>query len=210
MKLIDHIAIFDDYIDLNFCEQVINYFEQLMSTKAIFRSKLPDEELTEAQRILRHGAYLDGTKETNRQKLGRLDESLLLNLLEANITNTLYSILQNVFNEYLTEYPTLTEAKITSVDLKMQRTPPGGGYHVWHDDRSEWGLDHRQVVWMMYLNDMPEGEAETEFYYQKLRIRPKAGTVVLWPAAYTHVHRGNIVFSQNKYVVTGWFCTQPL
>jgi hypothetical protein len=62
---------------------------------------------------------------------------------------------------------------------------------------------------MIYLNDMPEGEAETEFYYQKLRITPKAGTVVLWPAAYTHVHRGNIVFSQNKYVVTGWFCTQP-
>jgi len=29
---------------------------------------------------------------------------------------------------------------------------------------------------------------------------------LLWPASYTHAHRGNPVFGeQSKYVVTGWF-----
>lgn len=63
----------------------------------------------------------------------------------------------------------------------------------------------RELVWMIYLNDMPEGEGETEFLYQKRRINPKAGRVVIFPAGLTHVHRGLTVYTQNKYILTGWF-----
>ena len=58
---------------------------------------------------------------------------------------------------------------------------------------------------MIYLNDMPEGEAETEFLYQKKRVGPTRGTVVIWPAGMTHVHRGNPVYTQDKYILTGWY-----
>ena len=58
---------------------------------------------------------------------------------------------------------------------------------------------------MIYLNDITGG-GETEFLYQKRRIVPTVGTVVMWPAAYTHVHRGNTVLTeQDKYIVTGWY-----
>jgi len=56
-----------------------------------------------------------------------------------------------------------------------------------------------------YLNDMPDGDGQTEFLYQKRRLTPTAGTVVMWPAGYTHVHKGNTVFSQDKYILTGWY-----
>ena len=57
---------------------------------------------------------------------------------------------------------------------------------------------------MLYLNDIPEGEGETEFLWQGLRVQPKAGTMLIWPAFYTHTHRGNAVYSCSKYIATGW------
>ena len=56
---------------------------------------------------------------------------------------------------------------------------------------------------MMYLNNDFEG-GETEFLYQKRRIQPEPGTIVIWPAQWTHQHKGNMVLSGNKYIVTGW------
>ena len=59
------------------------------------------------------------------------------------------------------------------------------------------------MAFILYLNDVDEG-GETEFLYQSRRVKAKAGTVVLWPAAYTHVHRGNPPLSGSKYILTGW------
>ena len=93
--------------------------------------------------------------------------------------------------------------KYDSHDLKAQKIQPGGGYHVWH---SEWttGNTSRVLAWMVYLNDMPQGEGETEFLYQGLRVQPKAGRILMWPAGFTHTHRGNPVYSHDKYQITGW------
>ena len=55
----------------------------------------------------------------------------------------------------------------------------------------------------MYLNDCNEG-GETEFLFQHKRIKPKAGTIVISPAAWTHTHRGNPPLSGEKYMINGW------
>ena len=56
---------------------------------------------------------------------------------------------------------------------------------------------------MIYLNDVEEG-GETEFLYQKRKFKPEKGTVMVWPGAYTHLHRGNPPMS-DKYIATGWY-----
>jgi hypothetical protein len=91
--------------------------------------------------------------------------------------------------------------------MKMQRTGPGGGYHVWHAEQGPGTNASRVVAYMLYLNTLsPEEGAETEFLYQKKRLNPVENTMVLWPAAYTHAHRGNPVLGEtHKYIVTGWF-----
>jgi len=58
-------------------------------------------------------------------------------------------------------------------------------------------------TWMVYLNDVEEG-GETEFLYQHKRLKPEQGTLVIWPASFTHTHRGNPPLSNDKYIVTGW------
>ena len=86
---------------------------------------------------------------------------------------------------------------------KIQKTKPGQGYHIWHFESNNRANCLRVLVWTLYLNDVVEG-GETEFIYQKLRIAPKAGTLVIWPAGFTHTHRGNPPLTDNKYIVTGW------
>ena len=89
----------------------------------------------------------------------------------------------------------------------MQKTSSGGGYHVWHGEQGNDDSANRGLVYMLYLNTLPkEANGETEFLYQQRRINPVANTMVLWPAAFTHAHRGNPVYGDNtKYIVTGWF-----
>ena len=63
---------------------------------------------------------------------------------------------------------------------------------------------HRVLAWMIYLNDVTDG-GETEFPTQGKRFQPRAGDVLIWPAYWTHPHRGIVSESQTKYIVTGWF-----
>ena len=98
--------------------------------------------------------------------------------------------------------------EIKGFQIQKYEASKSGGYYVFHYERHGYSEDkssiRRQLVWMLYLNDVPEGEGETEFLYQGLRIQPKKGDLVLWPASFTHTHRGNPVYTTDKYIVTGW------
>jgi hypothetical protein len=61
----------------------------------------------------------------------------------------------------------------------------------------------RVLVWTVYLNDNFDA-GETEFLYQQYRYKPKRGDVVIFPAAFTHTHRGNPPINGTKYIITGW------
>jgi len=88
--------------------------------------------------------------------------------------------------------------------IKIQKTLPGGGYHIWHIERGHKEFScKRALVWTVYLNDIKEG-GETEFLYQKCRFKPEKNTMLVWPAQFTHVHRGNPPLSNDKYIITGW------
>jgi len=115
--------------------------------------------------------------------------------------------LQQCFNEYTEKFSVLRDDKIRGTTLKMQRTSPGGGYHVWHGEQGNGYSANRVLVYMLYLNTLePECAGETEFLYQQERYQPVENTMLVWPAAFTHTHRGNTVFGEkSKYIITGWF-----
>ena len=54
-----------------------------------------------------------------------------------------------------------------------------------------------------YLNDDFEA-GETEFLHQHLRVTPKEGSVLIFPAGFTHIHRGNPPIGGTKYLLTTW------
>ena len=111
---------------------------------------------------------------------------------------------QKYFPIYEQEYSALKESgRHTNYAFKIQKTKIGGGYHVWHYESCNRENCHRLLTWILYLNDVHEG-GETEFLYQHMRVKPEQGTLVIWPAAFTHTHRGNPPLSNEKYIVTGW------
>jgi hypothetical protein len=87
---------------------------------------------------------------------------------------------------------------------KVQKTKPGQGYHIWHCEHAHRDNGARIATWTAYLNDDFEA-GETEFLYQQYRYKPKKGDMVIFPASYTHVHRGNPPIGGDKYIITGWF-----
>ena len=89
-------------------------------------------------------------------------------------------------------------------NLKIQKTLPTEGYHVWHIEHNK-GFENepRAFVFSIYLNDVEEG-GETEFLHFSKRVKPKKGRIVIWPAAFPYVHRGNPPLSGEKYILTSW------
>jgi hypothetical protein len=108
------------------------------------------------------------------------------------------------YEEYASKYSVLKQSgKHDSYGPRIQKTKVGGGYHIWHYESPEKTVCNRLCAWMLYLNDVEEG-GETEFLYQHKRVKAKQGTLVLWPAGFTHPHRGNPPLSNDKYIITGW------
>ena len=104
---------------------------------------------------------------------------------------------------YINEFSYLTNFSYVSALVLLQKTEPTQGYHMFHGENINWNVAGRTLAWMVYLNDVEEG-GETEWLYQKRKIKPERGTVCIWPGSFTHLHRGNPPMSE-KYIATGWY-----
>ena len=66
-----------------------------------------------------------------------------------------------------------------------------GGFHAFHEDcGAESPSLERTVVCMFYLND--------------LKVKPTKGTLVIFPAYFTHLHKGHIPITDDKYILNLW------
>jgi hypothetical protein len=90
--------------------------------------------------------------------------------------------------------------------VNIQHYSPGEGFYIWHTERNDNNSPsvYRHLVFMTYLNDVDD-EGETEFFYQGIKVKPKKGKTLIWPADWTHTHRGITSPTQEKYIITGWF-----
>lgn len=191
---IDYIALYKDVYPEGYCQHLISEFDRLEKTGV-------GSNRQKGEGVAKHIK--------NDYQIGfDLRAHCVLDFHEKNTCDLFFDGLQNCYNDYSDKYSVLrSNGNLRATIMKMQRTGPGGGYHVWHSEQGS-GVDAaRAVVYMLYLNTIaPEDGAETEFLYQKKRFNPTENTMVIWPAAYTHAHRGNPVLGEtHKYIATGWF-----
>ena len=184
----------------------------------IYENVVPEETCNELITFFESCDKLGLT--TNRQqeasvsKLQKHDDSLyitrVINLINYGVVNALANVFwEKVYAQYVDAFqvlPTLSQHRIS--EYKMQRTPIGGGYHIWHPEQENKLTSARLLTFTCYLNDVEEG-GETEFLYYPKRVKPTKGTFLLHPGGFTHTHRGNPPISNTKYIVTGWveFCS---
>ena len=183
------IGIFDNYISPGMCEEAIKYFERQNKYNKIY-----DRFSTE-----RAGNRTKKDIATSIEPEEILGDHTELKTMFVNFDLALKRYMENldVQNDF---------DPLNYTNVKIQKTVPTGGYHVWH---VEWGPGlgnegfRRFLTYMIYLNDVDEG-GETEFLHQSIRVKPKAGRIVIWPAAFPYMHRGNPPLKGEKYIITSW------
>ncbi len=185
----DYIATYDNIFSETECNFLIEKFHDLEDG-----SWFSDGAVKGESQFLGHGGTLT-----------RKDRSLFFDHQSRKESEFIHDRVGKCMEEYVSKYHGLQGLQIGSVVCKVQRTMPSGGFHVWHNEHGPQLESMKRVaVWLVYLTSH-ENEGETEFLQQGVRVAPKAGTVVIWPASFTHPHRGNPVYSGDKYIATGWF-----
>lgn len=192
IKYDDFIGIYENVYPEGYCQHLINEFDRLEQGGIGFNR----------QRSEGASAHIKN------------DHQIPLNIRNHNVerfqdkdsVNLFFDGLQSCFENYSNKFSVIKEERVLATTMKMQKTSSGGGYHIWHSEQSSKYPD-RVLVYMLYLNSIsPENCGETEFLYQQKRYNPTENTMILWPASYTHAHRGNPVYGDiSKYIVTGWF-----
>ena len=177
------IAEYPNALDNGFCDKLMQYADNCLSMNPTLNRSQPQ-----------------GNTETSRRK----DWFLFIHNLK-DFAIPINAILDQCLEQYTDEYMGIYyTGRYSSFYQKLQVTPPGGGFHNWHCEHAATDSMERVLAWMFYLNDIELG-GETEFLHQRLRIKPEKGKCVLFPASFTHCHRGNPPLADTKYIITGWF-----
>lgn len=194
----DFIMNIENILDGELCDFIV---EKLTDESFTFNSKATIANYVGRQDRQWDGSlslgFLSGLQVTEQDKNG---EELLVNIF-ANILKEVCSVYLKSFAQSCMVFE--QEGIIDFTAFKFQETPIGGGFHNWHSENNT-ANKTRFLVWSLFLNDVQEG-GELEFLNYPIRIKPKKGSMALFPAYYTHVHRGNPPLSNTKYIATGWF-----
>jgi hypothetical protein len=111
--------------------------------------------------------------------------------------------LSGFIDKYCTDAKIYEHAgKFTIRDLpQIQWYKPSAGYHAWHIDGGH-EFCNRAISFLTYLNTVPNGG--TEFLHQNRVVEAVKGKTILFPTAYTHIHRGQVTANLDKYILIGW------
>ena len=128
-----------------------------------------------------------------------------LNLKGNEIFNEYFGTLFEFYKDYNKQWPFLTSitSRLEIGRFNIGKYQPGQHFQKIHCERTSLNTLHRLFAFMTYLNDVDEG-GSTYFTHYGLDIKPKKGLTLLWPAEWTHAHKGNVLKSGLKYIITGW------
>lgn len=204
MNVINDIGIFRDAVDPALCEEIMERF---------------DEKEAKALEQLGPGVFLEDVSIDGvvfRKCRKRWDSSIMMENHSSMdpLRKLIEKSIMTCLDEYMDHYkagahsvPEVT-AYLDPMEVKIQKAGPGGGFYQWHYEQGPGPSAGRYGVWMLYLNTVEKG-GKTEFSYQNVQVQPEQGTMVLWPAGFTHRHRSAPDLEEQKYIATGWLYYNP-
>jgi|TARA_R110000744_G_scaffold93604_1_gene180814 prolyl 4-hydroxylase len=165
----------ENYIDKKICKNLIETYEKTNKKESINYKKI---KMT--------------------QSIFNINDPSLFNYLKK---------LNNFTKNYIKKYKHCDYGQETwdiYPNIKIQKYEPNENYGEWHSESTGYqGNNNRILVFSTFLNDIKKG-GETEFFYQKQKIKAEEGKTIIFPAYWTHTHKGNIT-NEIKYIITGWY-----
>lgn len=183
------LAIFDNAFTDEFCDQLIDYFNWSQENNEVWDRKTA-ENIDEIYKK-------DLATSLSNERYFSSDNSNLL----SEFNSTFFDVWYREYTNYFSILNTADRHAIYT--HKIQKTSPGGGYHVWHFEAGGVAVARRLSTYILYLNDVDLG-GETELLYLHQRIEAKKGRLVIFPSGYVFTHRGNPPLTGDKYIITGW------
>ena len=176
------------YIPTEICDELVNYFN--------FNKK-----------YLKPGKV--GKQDTFSEEDKNIKDSFDLSVGSQNydvIIGEYRLCLKNVLDNYLEKFIFSNNVYFFEVreSFNIQHYPIGGGFKEWHCENTGDGTAlKRHLVFMTYLNNVEDGG--TEFYYQGIKTKAEKGLTLIWPATWTHTHKGVVSNTKEKIIATGWY-----
>ena len=173
-------------IEASLCNEIISYFE--------------NNKHKQTQGSTSEGINLEVK---NRQDISLTPEEL--KLPENKVFKVYFESLFECYKDYNIQWPylSLIAYRLDIGKFNIGKYMPGQHFQETHCERAGLSTLHRIFAFMTYLNDVEEG-GSTYFNHYDLDIKPKQGLTLIWPAEWTHSHKGNVLKSGVKYIITGW------
>ena len=178
-----HDFIWEGEIDLDVCDKLIEFYETC--------TYLPKVKY-------------DGKGQSRGKESTDMHCHTMLAKNEEVLDTYMLKLMECLADGYCRTYPQAGQVACHVHPMfNLQRYKPGEGYSTWHFERGCERINReRFLVWMTYLSDNPEGG--TEWMYQDKYVPAVKGKTVIWPAEWTHTHRGVIDKKLEKTIITGW------
>ena len=169
------------------------------------------ENLIEAFKAAKELGFVhEGLSAKGVDKKWKDSEDVSLNCLPAqqykkHVTEYREHVMQSI-RSYISEFKVLATsgAKVGFLEPpQIQHYEPGGAFFGEHYESSGLDISHRILAFMTYLNTVNKGGG-THFLYQDHICNAKVGSTIVWPAGFTHAHKGIPAPNEHKYIITGW------
>ena len=134
-----------------------------------------------------------------------------INPAALSTSNEVYMIFNDCIKKYITSFPHQDQVPgmsnfiepTTFASLQVQRYTKGTGhYNAWHHEGGTFKMSRRYFA-LLYLNDVEEG-GETEMLYTGQKIKPEKGKLLVHPAGFPYIHKGNMPLSNDKTILISW------
>jgi len=186
------IEVYEDVLSKDSCEEIINWFES-------------NEDLYTNGHIL--VGYQDSGLENSIVDKTVKDSTDINCVFSSEFppSEIIFPVLAECLFKYVDKFPFMKGISEFQVDrtYNIQRYYPNQGFFQEHCENS-CKNDARIAAWSLYLNDVEDG-GETLYTMYDLKVKAKAGRLCIFPAYWTHSHKGITSPTQTKYIATGWF-----
>ena len=172
-----------------FCEQLIHLYE---THPRSIESRTAGQTLGSSGQDALRVKQSEDLQITGIPEFGNQDKVLSVSL--SKLLRNYIDYLSKTFNS---AYKVLEVYNYEDSGFQLQKTTPGGFYD-WHHDSTK----TRFFTYIYYLNDI-KNKGETQFA-NGLKIKPKQGKALMFPATWEYVHRGIAPKDEIKYIATGW------
>lgn len=183
----DYVRWYDGALTLDFCQQMLAAFEH-----------------SSEQQIRRARGWRAGLETSAWTELD------ITPLADAALKGFFYQQI----DQYLARYNTDVQLDIPIpgsrllAPLRIKRYLPaaGDGFQLHFDSIGE--VANRYLVFLWYLNDVEEG-GETTFPRLGIKVRPRAGRLLVFPPYWMYQHTGNAPVSGEKFILSTYLLFPP-